>query len=157
MVSRLSGVVVRLLLCFSLSIGLSGCARASALLEAGTRTVERHINVDVLPLLPAELILEALRALDRGDLAAVRARFASGAPAPDAAVTRLRARWPGALFGQPAASVSIGPHTAFERFTRVPLGQIETIAIRGRCATGTLEARIIVQMTPGGWRLFDVQ
>ncbi|NWF80900.1 MAG: hypothetical protein HXY37_12765 [Chloroflexi bacterium] len=156
MLCRRSFVVIRLLLCSCLLLGLGACARPAALLETGVRLLEEQTHARLLPVLPSELILEALRAIDRGDRASVRALFAPGAPAPDAAITRLATRWPGALFGQPAAVVGIGPYPTVERFAPVQIGQIAMIPIRGRCAKGTLEAHIVVQMTAGGWRLFDV-
>jgi hypothetical protein len=153
---RRHSFIVRLLLCSYLLLGLSACARPAALLEAGARLLEEQTSARLLPALPSELILEALRAIDRGDPGAVRPLFAPGAPAPDVAIARLVTRWPGALFGQPTAFVGIGPYPTVERFAPVQIGQVVMIPIRGRCATGTLEAHIVVQMTARGWRLFDV-
>ncbi len=156
MLCRRSLVIVRVLLCGCLALGLSACARPAALLEASVRLLEQQASARLLPALPSELILEALRAIDRGDPGAVRPLFAPEAPAPHVAITRLVTRWPGALFGQPTAFVGIGPYPTVERFAPFQIGQVVMIPIRGRCAKGTLEAHIVVQMTAGGWRLFDV-
>lgn len=156
MVCRRSIAVVRLMFCFSLVLSLSACARPAALLEAGACLIEEQTSARLLPVLPSELIIEALRAIDRGDSDAVRPLFAPGAPAPDDAITRLVTRWPGALFGQPTSFVRIGPYPSFQRFARIPIGQIEMIPVRGRGTTGTLAVHVAVQMTPAGWRLFAI-
>lgn len=154
MLPRIASLV---LLFLGLTFGLSACATPSTLLEATVLLVERQSDARLLPTMPAELVREVLVALDRGDLGAARALFAPGAPRPNDALAQLAAIWPGDIFGQPRASLSIGPYQTRERLALVAPGQIEAIPVAGRCPSGSFEARLIVQMTPDGWRLFDVR
>jgi hypothetical protein len=151
---RITAVILLLL---AMTLGLSACATPADPLEAAARVVERYSSAQILPGLPIELVSQVLVALDRGDLPSARALFAPGAPAPETALARLAARWPGPIFGQPEASLSIGPYQTRARFADVQPGQIEAIPIAGSCATGSFQARLILQMTTSGWRIFDVQ
>jgi hypothetical protein len=146
-----------ILFLIALTLGLSACSAPADPLEAAARLVERSSDAQLLPGLPIELVSQVLVALDRGDLPAARALFAPGAPRPEAALARLAARWPGPMLGQPKASLSIGPYRTRSRLAAVPAGSFEAIPVAGRCATGSFEARLILQKTVMGWRLFDIQ
>ncbi len=145
------------LVLLALTLGLSACSTPADPLETAAQVVESYSDAQLLPGLPIELVGQVLFALDRGDLPAARALFAPGAPRPEAALARLAARWPGPILGQPRASLSIGPYRTHSRLAQTPAGAFEAIPVAGRCATGSFEARLILQMTPTGWRLFDIQ